>query len=135
MADGGRPRRGPIAPAQAVLPPRPTVAAVLDTASNAPSVRAESAESPHCIALQMATVRYSVEEKPGVTCDNAKMSWSQKHRYLLCKQGVAGSSPVVSTANVLVRSLLDRLAVLISHCPCPLRAHAVGRPDGRPTSD
>ena len=67
-------------------------------------VGAESAESPHCIALQVATVRYIVEEKPAVTCDNAQTPWSDEDRHLLCKQGVAGSSPVVSTVKVLVRA-------------------------------
>ncbi len=77
-------------------------AAIVDTAPNACPIGAESAESPHCIALQVATVRYIVEEKRPVTCDDAKTPWSGEGRYLLCKQGVAGSSPVVSTAKVLV---------------------------------
>lgn len=57
----------------------------------------ESAESPHCIALQVATVRYSVEEKLAVTCDDAKGPWSDEDRHLLCKQAGVGSSPTVST--------------------------------------
>ena len=65
-------------------------------------VLVESTESPHCIALEVATVRYNVEEKGAVTCDDAQTPWSGEGRVLLCKQGVAGSSPVVSTAKVLV---------------------------------
>ena len=62
-----------------------------------PSIWLESAQSPHCSALVVATVRYSVEEKPAVTCDNTQKPWSGNHRYLLCKQAAAGSSPAVST--------------------------------------
>ena len=69
-----------------------------------PVLSAESTESPHCTALQVATVRYNVEEKRAVTCDDARIPWSAAGRVLLCKQGVAGSSPVVSTAKVLVRA-------------------------------
>ncbi len=47
-------------------------------------------------------MRYIVEEKPAVTCDDAQTPWSDEDRHLLCKQGVAGSSPVVSTTKVLV---------------------------------
>ena len=68
-----------------------------------PSIWLESAQSPHCSALVVATVRYSVEEKPAVTCDNTQKPWSGNHRYLLCKQKAVGSSPTVSTtAKVLV---------------------------------
>ena len=62
-----------------------------------PSTWLESAQSPHCSALVVATVRYSVEEKPAVTCDNTQKPWSGNHRYLLCKQKAVGSSPTVST--------------------------------------
>ena len=62
-----------------------------------PSIWLESAQSPHCIALVVTTVRYSVEEKPAVTCDNAQKPWSGNDRYLLCKQKAVGSSPTVST--------------------------------------
>ncbi len=64
----------------------------------------ESTQSPHSIALHLATVRYIVEEEWPVTCDDAEMPWSAEWRVLLCKQGVAGSSPVVSTLKVLVKS-------------------------------
>ena len=47
-------------------------------------------------------MRYNVEEKRAVTCDDAQTPWWVEERVLLCKQGVAGSSPVVSTAKVLV---------------------------------
>ena len=57
----------------------------------------ESTQSPHSIAFQVATVRYSVEKKHAVTCDDAQGPWSEEGRVILCKQGVAGSSPVVST--------------------------------------
>lgn len=74
----------------------------------------ESAESPHCIALQVATVRYNVEVKPAVTCDDAETSWSDEGRHLLCKQKAVGSSPTVSTtAKVLVRGHVVRR--------CPIR--------------
>ncbi len=59
---------------------------------------AESTESPHSIAVQVATVRYTVEVKWPLTWDNAQKRWSAKWRVLLCKQGVVGSSPIVSTA-------------------------------------
>ena len=60
-------------------------------------IRTESAQSPHYIAQQRTTVRNKVEEKalrPAVLWQNA---WSEVCRYLLCKQGVVGSSPIVST--------------------------------------
>ena len=66
-------------------------------------IRSESAQSPHCIAQQRTTVRNKVEEKalrPAVLWQNP---WSEACRYLLCEQGVVGSSPIVSTAKVLVR--------------------------------
>ena len=69
-------------------------------------IRSESAQSPHCIAQQRTTVRNKVEEKalrPAVLWQNP---WSEVCRYLLCKQGVVGSSPIVSTAEVLVRGLI-----------------------------
>jgi hypothetical protein len=65
-------------------------------------VAVESTRSPHCIALQVATVRYSVDNRSTMTCDDAQTPWLVKGRGLLCKQGVAGSSPVVSTGEVLV---------------------------------
>jgi hypothetical protein len=51
------------------------------------------------MALQVATVRYSVKEKSAVTCDNAKSPWSGDRRHLLCKQKAVGSSPTVSTTR------------------------------------
>jgi hypothetical protein len=51
-------------------------------------------------------VRYIVEEKPPVTCDDAQTPWSDEDRHLLCKQGVAGSSPVVSTAKTQAQTVL-----------------------------
>ncbi len=68
-----------------------------------PWVPTESTKSPHSIALQGTTVRNSVEEKRPLTCDNVQNAWSAKPRVLLCKQGVVGSSPIVSTDKVLVR--------------------------------
>ena len=65
--DRAWPSRAPLAPADARSP----IGRV-----DARPVGAESAESPHCIALQVATVRYIVEEKPAVTCDDAKTPWS-----------------------------------------------------------
>ena len=62
-----------------------------------PSLWVESAQSPHCIALEVATVRYIVEEKPAVTCGDAQTPWSGEDRHLLCKQEGVGSSPTVST--------------------------------------
>ena len=47
----------------------------------------ESTESPHSIALHVATVRYCVEEKRAVTCDDAQTPWSLDRRVLLCKLG------------------------------------------------
>ena len=88
---------GLVAPWQAVRGTREAVGAVVDPASDRCRAPAESAESPHCIALQVATVRYSVDEKPTVTCDNAQSPWSDDGRYLLCKQKAVGSSPTVST--------------------------------------
>ena len=67
------------------------------------AIRSESAASPHCIAQQRTTVRNKVEEKvlrPAVMWQNP---WSGDCRHLLCKQGVVGSSPIVSTTKVLVR--------------------------------
>jgi hypothetical protein len=93
---------GLTAPWQAVRRQRPSVAGGADPASNRHPAAAESAESPHCIALHGATVRYIVEEKCALTCDNAENPWSGGGRYLLCKQGVVGSSPIVSTTKVLV---------------------------------
>ena len=72
-----------------------------------PSIWLESAQSPHCIAREVATVRYSVDDKPAVTCDNAQIPWSDDGRYLLCKQGVVGSSPIVSTAKVLAEAIFQ----------------------------
>ena len=88
---------GLTAPWQAVRRQRPSVAGGADPASNRHPAAAESAESPHCIALHGATVRYIVEEKCALTCDNAENPWSGDRRHLLCKQGVVGSSPIVST--------------------------------------
>ena len=62
-------------------------------------IRSESAQSPHCIAQQRTTVRNKVEQKalrPAVLWQNP---WSEVCRYLLCKQGVVGSSPIVSTTR------------------------------------
>ena len=64
-----------------------------------PRLRAESTQSPHCIAQQGTTVRNSVEEKRPLTCDDVQNAWSAKPRVLLCKQGVVGSSPIVSTTK------------------------------------
>ena len=72
-----------------------------------PWVPNESTKSPHSIALQGTTVRNSVEEKPALTCEDARTGWSAKARVLLCKQGVVGSSPIVSTTKVLVRGHLS----------------------------
>ena len=96
-----------IAPGQAVFPSRPPVTGVFDAASNACPVAGESAESPHCIAVQGATVRYIVEEKWPLTCDDAQNRWSGDGRHLLCKQGVAGSSPVVSTDMCRAGTMVD----------------------------
>ena len=41
---------------------------------------------------------------------------------MLCKLGVVGSSPIVSTVQVLVTGLIFVLSRAISHRPCPLRA-------------
>jgi hypothetical protein len=60
-----------------------------DLARQAVAASRESVESPHCIALQVATVRYIEPIKPPLTCDNAEKTWSDEDRYLLCKQGVA----------------------------------------------
>lgn len=88
---------GLTAPWQAVRRQRPSVAGGADPASNRHPAATESAESPHCIALHGATVRYIVEEKCALTCDNAENPWSGGGRYLLCKQKAVGSSPTVST--------------------------------------
>ncbi len=42
-------------------------------------------------------MRYTVEEKWAVTCDDAQRRWSADWRVLFCKQAVVGSSPTVST--------------------------------------
>ena len=49
-------------------------------------------------------MRYIVQMKPALTCDDAQSPWSTFWRDLLCKQGVAGSSPVVSTVKALVKA-------------------------------
>ena len=59
--------------------------------------RRESTQSPHLIAFEVATVRCNVRAKRPLTCDDAEKLWSSKGRVLLCKQGVVGSSPIVST--------------------------------------
>ena len=97
---------GSIAPWQAVLRTRESVGAVVDHASDHCQAPAESAESPHCIAVDGTTVRYILEDKWQLTCDNAQTRWSGTERYLLCKQKAVGSSPTVSTnIKVLVRGL------------------------------
>src|SRR4051794_35505663 len=98
MAD--QPHYGSIAPGEAVVRSRPLSPALLEGVIDVPPVRVESAESPHCIALQVATVRCNVVEKLALTCDDAQMPWSGDGRHLLCKQKAAGSSPVVSTVGV-----------------------------------
>ena len=50
----------------------PLSLALVDGLVEVRSVRVESAETPHCIALQVATVRYILDEKPAVTCDDAQ---------------------------------------------------------------
>jgi hypothetical protein len=95
MTDNGA--VGLTAPWHAAAPSRSAIAAGPEHVEAGCPVAAESAESPHCIALQVATVRYSVEEKLAVTCDNAQNRWSGRGRYLLCKQKAVGSSPTVST--------------------------------------
>jgi hypothetical protein len=97
---------GLIAPWHAAAPSRSAIAAGPEPVSTSCPVAGESAESPHCIAVQGATVRYIVEEKWPLTCDDAQNRWSGDGRHLLCKQGVAGSSPVVSTIGVLVKPYL-----------------------------
>ena len=52
-------------------------------------------------------MRNSVEEKRPVTSNDVQNAWSAKPRVLLCKQGVVGSSPIVSTTKVLVRGHLS----------------------------
>ena len=94
----------------------------MDLADPGLAASRESTESPHSIALQVATVRYIVQMKPALTCEDAQSPWSAFWRVLLCKQGVAGSSPVVSTENVLVKDLRVDLSRCVSHRPCPLRA-------------
>ncbi len=86
------------APWVAATPSRSAGAAGPDPVVACCPAAAESAESPHCIALHVATVRYIVEEKSAVTCDDAQRRWSARDRYLLCKQKAVGSSPTVSTA-------------------------------------
>ena len=88
---------GLIAPWHAAAPSRLAIASGPKPLAVSCPVAAESAESPHCIALQVTTVRYIVEEKWGLTCDNEQNRWSGDGRYLLCKQKAVGSSPTVST--------------------------------------
>ncbi len=94
---GGPTALGRIALGHAGRPSRLGSRVVLTAAPNARPAPAESAESPHYIAVEGATVRYIVEDKSRLTCDNAQDRWSGVGRHLFCKQGVAGSSPVVST--------------------------------------
>jgi hypothetical protein len=68
----------------------------------------ESTQSPQHIAFEVATVRCNVRAKRPLTCDDAEKPWSGKGRVLLCKQGVVGSSPIVSTVKVLVRGYVAR---------------------------
>jgi hypothetical protein len=96
MDDGGSTAPGRRA-WSSMLWSRPPSAAPLDCLVEVRPLQVESAESPHCIALQVATVRYIVEEKPAVTCDDAQTPWSDEDRHLLCKQKAVGSSPTVST--------------------------------------
>ena len=63
-------------------------------------IRSESAQSPHCIAQQRTTVRTKVEEKALRPAGLWQNPWSEVCRYLLCKQGVVGSSPIVSTHKI-----------------------------------
>ncbi len=59
----------------------------------------ESTKSPHSVAQQRVTARNSEQENrlpPGLF---PHLPWSGTWRYLLCKQGVAGSNPVVSTGK------------------------------------
>ena len=90
---------GLIAPWMAATPSRSATAASPEPMAACCQAAAESAESPHCTALHVATVRYIVEKKWAVTCDDAQRPWSRCYRYLLCKQGVVGSSPIVSTSK------------------------------------
>ena len=95
---------GLIAPWHAAAPSRSAIAAGPEPVSTSCPVAGESAKSPHCIALEVATVRYIVIEKWALTCADAQNRWSGRERSLLCKQKAVGSSPTVSTtANVLVR--------------------------------
>ena len=83
------------APWQAVRWQGLSMAAGSDPALNRHPAAAESAESPHCIAVEGATVRYIVEEKWPLTCDNAQSPWSGDGRHLLCKQAaVSERNPV-----------------------------------------
>ena len=95
MTDNGA--VGLIAPWHAAAPSRSGIAAGPDPVSTRCPVARESAESPHCIALHVATVRYIVEEKWALTCADAQNPWSGCERSLLCKQKAVGSSPTVST--------------------------------------
>ena len=88
---------GLIAPWQAVRGTCESVGAVVNHASHRCRTPAESAESPHCIAVEGTTVRSIMEDKWPFTCDNAQTRWSGDERYLLCKQKAVGSSPTVST--------------------------------------
>ena len=88
---------GLIAPWHAAAPSRSAIAAGPEPVSTSCPVAGESSESPHCIAVQGATVRYIVEEKWPLTCDDAQNRWSGDGRHLLCKQKAVGSSPTVST--------------------------------------
>ena len=87
----------------------------------------ESTESPHSIALQVATVRYIVQMKPALTCDDAQSPWTKFWRDLLCKQGVAGSSPVVSTVKALVRCDLAVAGLQLTLKQSPRGVHTAPR--------
>ena len=50
-------------------------------------VLVESTESPHCIALQVATVRYNVEDKRAVTCDDAQTPGREKGESYFASRG------------------------------------------------
>ena len=128
--DGGSTARGRRA-WRAMLTSRPPGARRSPRPLRRPSLLFESAQSPHCIALEVATVRYIVEEKSAVTCDDAQIPWSDDDRHLLCKQEGVGSSPTVSTDKSAGQRVVEHTRSLVqpraesafgpAHDSCDLR--------------